>query len=181
MILPEKTDWMVSQMAHQPTREYAQDIFNLAQKFPAKKMLEVGCMWGISTLALLMGNPKATLLSVDKSDYTHAEEEVTVNELKDRWRFLVMDSKNYWAKVDDSFDFIYIDGDHSYDYAHLDIQNGWKHLNRGGVLAVDDATHKNNRPDSSDPYGVSIASLEHWLNNPTAQAGLEGRILWFKK
>jgi len=179
--LPQKTDWMIEQMAHEPSRQYAEDIYRLAKKCKPKKALEVGCMWGLSTLAILLANPDTNLLSVDKSDYTHADEEVGVNDLKDRWRFLVMDSKDYWEKVDDSFDFIYIDGDHSYDYAHLDIQNGWNHLEVGGVLAVDDATHSGNRPDDDRAYGVAIASLEHWLNNPKAKAGIEGRILYFKK
>ena len=179
--LPQKTDWMKDQMAHEPTRTYAEDIYNLAGKFMPQKALEVGCMWGLSTLALLTGS-ECQLISVDKSDYTHADEEVRINNLKSRWSFICMDSADYWRQIDDHFDFIYIDGSHSYDYAHLDIQNGWKHLDEGGILAIDDATHKNNRPDSSDPYGVAIAAMEHWESNPTIkEAGLIGRILWFKK
>ena len=180
-ILPTTTDWMKEQMAHKPTYEYAQDIYNLAKKFGYQKALEIGCMWGVSTLALLTGGT-GELLSVDKSDYTHADEEVKTNGLGPRWRFICMDSKDYWAQVDDSFDLIYVDGSHSYEYARLDINNAWRHLNEGGVLAVDDAMHKNNRPDSEDPYGVAIASLEHWYNNPSIKkVGFEGRILWFQK
>lgn len=179
-MIPVKTEWMQKQMAHQPTAEYARNIYRLAKKFKFKNGLEIGCMWGISTLALLTGST-GKLLSVDKSSYTHADEEVKTNGLESRWRFICKDSKDFWL-TNETFDLIYIDGDHSYDYAHLDMQGAWEHLEDGGVMAVDDATHKNNRPNDYDPYGVSIAAVEHWYNNPSIKkVGFEGRILWFKK
>lgn len=178
--LPEKTKWMREQMEHEPTRAYAEDMYNLAQRFPFKKGLEIGCMWGVSTLALLLGG-QGELTSVDKSDWTHAPEETEANGI-DRWGFVNLDSKDFWERNKEKYDLVYVDGSHTYEYAHLDIGEGWKVLESGGVLAVDDVIHKNNRPGEPDPYGVAIAAWEHVYNNTDiCDMGFEGRILWFKK
>lgn len=174
--LPKQTKWMKEQMLHEPTRAYAEDIFNLAKRFPFKEGLEIGCMWGVSTLSLLLGSPESHLTSVDKSDYTHAPEETEANGIIDRWGFVNLDSRDFWGRNKETFDLIYVDGDHTYPFASVDIQEGWKVLRKGGILAVDDVLHKHNQDD----YGVSLAAWEHFHEHKP-KMGFEGRILWFKK
>lgn len=179
--LPIETDWMKEQMEHEPTRAYAESVYNIAQKFGFKEALEIGCMWGISTLALLLGS-EGRLTSVDLSAYTHAEEEVSLNELKSRWTFLNMNSKDYWQQIASRFDLVYIDGDHHYNYARRDITEGWKRLNPGGILVIDDVLHKNNLAKREHSYGVALVSWQHYYKNPDiTDLGFEGKLLWFKK
>ena len=45
------------------------------------------------------------------------------------------------ARLAGSFDFILIDGDHTYDYALIDIMLAIPYLSRGGYILVDDAAH----------------------------------------
>jgi hypothetical protein len=40
--------------------------------------------------------------------------------------------------ADESLDFVYIDGNHSYEFALKDIKNYWKKVRKGGILAGDD-------------------------------------------
>lgn len=179
--LPRKTEWMKEQMNHEPTRAYAEDMFNLAKKFPFKSGLEIGCMWGVSTLSLLLSNTKATLRSVDKSDYTHAFEETEANGVANRWNFVNMNSLDYWQRITDKFDLIYIDGDHRYEFASSDIKHAWEVLESGGILGVDDVLHKFNSGHATSPYGVSLAAWEFYHSNEVAEIGFVGKILYFKK
>lgn len=180
--LPMKSDWMRKQMEHEKTRQYAEDIYKLGKKFPFFNGLEIGCMWGVSTLALLLSNPSARLRSVDKSSFTHAPEETQLNNVDTRWSFINMDSSDYWKQIKDKFDFIYVDGDHHYEYADMDIQRAWEVLWPGGTLALDDVTHENNRGDSKEPYGVAVAAWEHVMDNADiADMGFVGNILYFRK
>jgi hypothetical protein len=39
---------------------------------------------------------------------------------------------------DESVDFIYIDGNHAYEYVYSDLENYWKKLKKNGILAGDD-------------------------------------------
>lgn len=173
---PVKTEWMTKQLNHPETKAYMQSIYNLAKRLNPGTALEIGCMWAVSTLAILLGS-KAPLTSVDKSEYTHAPEELEANNLLDRWRFINMDSKDFWEYNDKTYDFIYVDGDHTYDYAKLDISSAAKILEPGGTLAIDDALHKWNK---TGKYGVAVAALEE-LQAGFKDVGFEGNILWLKK
>ena len=39
-----------------------------------------------------------------------------------------------WSSIDGPFDFVFIDGNHHYDYVCSDTNNAWKHLSLGGVI-----------------------------------------------
>ena len=94
--LPEKTDWMKEQMEHEPTRAYAESIYKLVKQHGYAKALEIGCIWGVSTLAILMAeNGSWRLTSVDKVGVTHAPEEVEANDLNNRWQFIHSESKDF--------------------------------------------------------------------------------------
>lgn len=178
---PTKTEWMKKQMEHEPTREWSEDISRLVTKFPYEYALEIGCAWGVSTLALL-NSGNGFLTSVDKSYYKEPVGEVEANGFEDRWDYIVMDSKDYWEQpISMLYDLVFIDGSHSYEYVKADIKGAWERLKKGGVMILDDSTHKYNQPNSDDPYGVAIAALQFWREHPKIKAGYEGSLLWMKK
>lgn len=159
--LPIKTDWMQEQMDHEPSRSYAEDIYRLTKKFKPdyKEALEIGSAWGISSLAIL-GAGKGRLSSVDP-DETHAYEEVRVNGYSGRWQGIKARSKGFWEENDKRYDLIYIDGSHLFEDVYMDLNEAWKRLDKGGLLMIDDWTHKLNKDvdvNAMEPiFGVSYA------------------------
>ena len=182
--LPIKTEWMKSQMKHEPSRKYSEEIFNLVKKNPYENALEVGAAWGLSTLAILLAG-EGNLTSVDKDDPKYggikAPEEVKVNELEHRWKFILEDSRNFWEKNEDkigTYDLIYIDGSHIYEDVYNDLCQGWRYLKKGGLLLLDDFTHKNNK---TGMYGVSLAAWLLVAEQRITEVRTTPRILYFRK
>lgn len=162
---PIKTDWMVEQMNHEPTRQYAEDIYKMVHDWlgwedDTCKALEIGSAWGVSTLAILGVHPHIDLTSVDP-DRTKAYSEVKANGLSDRWQGIETRSGEFWKNNDKTYDLIYIDGSHLFQDVYNDLFQAWEVLNKGGLLMVDDWTHKLNKDidmDAKEPiFGVSYA------------------------
>jgi len=176
--LPIKTEWMKSQMEHESSRSYAEEIYNLVKEFPYKNALEIGAAWGLSTLAILLAQDKGNLLSVDPDETIKTPEEIKQNGLEDRWTWVESRSNKFWENNKDIFDIIYIDGSHLYDDVHLDLHEGWKVLKNGGLMFLDDITHKANK---TGEYGVSLAAWQHIVNNNITKIETTTRLLYFKK
>jgi predicted O-methyltransferase YrrM len=47
-------------------------------------------------------------------------------------------SDSFFIKNKIMFDFIYVDGNHKFDYVFRDCENAWRFLNKGGILVCDD-------------------------------------------
>lgn len=163
--LPTTTDWMIDQMNHEPTRQYAEDICNMVANWlawggDACKALEIGSAWGVSTLAILGVHSDINLTSVDP-DKTKAYSEVEANGLTKRWKGVEARSNAFWRENKETFDLIYIDGSHLFQDVYDDLFQAWEVLNPGGLLMVDDWTHKLNKDidmDAKEPiFGVSYA------------------------
>jgi len=60
---------------------------------------------------------------------------------------------------DNSIDFVYIDGDHTYDFVSGDITAWWPKIRKGGILSGHDYTSGN--PQKGHVYGVIEAVNEH--------------------
>jgi len=59
---------------------------------------------------------------------------------------------------DESIDFIYIDGNHQYEFAKKDVENYYPKVKKGGVIGGDDYTHS---PETeSERFGVFKAVNE---------------------
>lgn len=179
--LPQKTDWMIKQMEHEPTRSYAQEIHEVVSEHPYKNALEIGCAWGVSTLAILLAGD-GHLTSVDKDEYVKAPAEIEANQLGDRWRFKLMPSADFWRLNDKTYDLIYVDGSHLYEDVRVDLFGAWDALDKGGILFLDDIVHPANR--KTDPktmemeYGVTFATMELIVNKKITQIGTTTRLLW---
>jgi hypothetical protein len=59
---------------------------------------------------------------------------------------------------DSELDFVYIDGDHSYEFVSTDIKAWWPKVQSGGILAGHDYTPGNS--DYGHTYGVIQAVTE---------------------
>lgn len=159
-MMPEKTEWAKECNTHEPTRSYGQEIYELTKKHGYKNALEIGCAWGVSTLAILQGG-NGMVLSVDVNPQTHANEEVEVNGFRERWSFHHSDSTDFFKQNELTFDYIYVDGSHKYPKCQDDLFMAWECLQTGGILIADDFTHPKNQVVDKDgetvEYGVSFA------------------------
>lgn len=184
--LPVKSEWMKSQSTHEPSMEYAKDIYKVASTLPKGfTALEIGMAWGFSTLAILEAGAKL-LLSVDPNVLALGHEEAVANGYTNHiWT--CCRSELYWYENDSKFDLIYVDGSHLYYDVKSDLWKAWERLNPNGLLMIDDWDHKNNQKVDTDgksvEYGVSLASFQFWQDHvdEVKSVGIERRVLWFKK
>ena len=110
------------------------------------KVLEVGCYEGLSTMQLAMTAQHVTTVDTFDGRATGAprdtEQEFHLNMQACGSTHKVFpikgDSKDVLPKLERSFDFIFIDGDHSYDAVNADARNARKLLREGGALAFHD-------------------------------------------
>jgi predicted O-methyltransferase YrrM len=96
--------------------------------------LEVGTGWGVSADLFLTENPEAHLISVD-IDQTRPAIQALAE--KHGSRILCVPPGPLVAHVN-PVDWLYIDGDHSYEGARSDILLFEPFLRPGGILVIDD-------------------------------------------
>lgn len=131
-------------------------MYNKIQKDSKLLGIEIGVWEGTNSVRLLEQFPNLTLIGIDpfeeyqdwcgyvKSENINSREKVANTVLKkyiDENRFKLIrkfSDKALLELTDQSFDFIYIDGDHSYDWALHDITNYWKLVKTGGILCGHD-------------------------------------------
>ena len=69
------------------------------------------------------------------------------------------------------FDYVYIDGDHSYDGAATDIADYWPLVREGGIMAGHDHTW--------EYPGVRLAVRDFAVKHPAFEFFAEGSDWWF--
>jgi len=126
-------------------------ISDIIKKYNYKKCLEVGFAFGISAFYIL-SNPNTTLISIDpfqKSQWNNYGKKLLKSfDLNKRHKCI--EKKSYEAlpellnkikKDSDKFDFIFIDGWHTFDYTLVDFFYSNLMLKIGGIIIVDDVLH----------------------------------------
>lgn len=181
--LPIKSDWMKRNMVHEPTRQYAQEIYELVKLSNYKEALEIGSCWGVSALSILTAG-EGHLTAVD-SGKTHFLNETELNGFTERCTYHEMRSDNFWQNNKKKFDLIYIDGSHLYDDVKNDLFEAWKVVNPKGLLMWDDYDHPANRKvdlnQKFSEYGVSLASWEFIKANNITKIHTGARLLYIYK
>jgi hypothetical protein len=139
--------------------------------------VEIGCLYGDSANVILTSSPLIHLISIDpfipdsmeKSLIGSYEDSVEKNKkfiTCGRYRILTDYSWNVvdnWQK--NSFDFIFLDGDHRYESILRDYNDWIPKLKVGGLLFIHDS--RMSRPDGATFHkGPSQVADEYIFNNP---------------
>lgn len=133
---------------------YIKALFDYAKDHPFKHGLEVGFDQGASALAFLRACPEATLFSLDIAPCEVGNRRLETSDVISRFSFSQCDSREVLPQMEETFDFIYIDGDHLYDAVKQDLFNADKLLIEGGYMIVDDANPNHQH------FGVGRAVIE---------------------
>jgi len=128
---------------------HAYYFYDLLIRLPKNfKYLEIGSYEGNSALYVSTNFPESNVTCVDLwqgveeykgKDFSIIERNFdsnlkglgNVNKIKST-------SDDFFIKNTIMFDFIYLDGNHKFDYVFKDCENAWKFLNIGGFLVCDD-------------------------------------------
>ena len=128
---------------------HAFHFHDLLIKLPKNfKYLEIGSYEGNSALYVSINFPECSVTCVDLwegveeyegKDFSIIEKNFdsnlqglnNINKIKST-------SDNFFIKNKTMFDFIYVDGNHKFDYVFRDCENALRFLNKGGFLVCDD-------------------------------------------
>ena len=124
-------------------------FYNLLKKLPKNfKYLEIGSYEGNSALYVSTNFPNSNVTCVDLwqdveeykgKDFNIIEKNFDLN-LKGLSNInkIKSTSDDFFIKDTIMYDFIYIDGNHKFDYVLRDCENDWRFLNDDGFLVCDD-------------------------------------------
>lgn len=118
----------------------AETLYHLAKR-SSEGIVEIGRFNGGSTLLLATANTTVPIYSIDidPQDDQLAKQLMTDNNVGSNVTLLVGDSRsNDLKSTIQAFDFIFIDGDHSYEGCTADIMNWFDRLSSGGIVAFHD-------------------------------------------
>lgn len=113
-----------------------QGFHDFLVKHDFKTGLEIGRSSGYSALAFATFYPEATLDSIDIRGRPQHLELFTAMGVEDRINIIIGDSMS--IPVNKIYDYILIDGDHSYEGAKQDWQQIQSHVRQGSYVIFDD-------------------------------------------
>jgi SAM-dependent methyltransferase len=138
--------------------DYYHLLWQMAANCPPASVLEIGCRTGISICQLLSAMEKPQDVKVVLCDI-FADGFISPEIVKMNLRHLNLPTENIEFKVGSSldiiptiqekFDYILVDGDHTPSVARQDLENVSGLLNEGGILITDDIA-----ADGCDLIGV---------------------------
>jgi len=163
--------------------ENAIEHFNLNNKNPAPKVLEVGTYAGTSLINIVSRIPNSLGFGIDRwEDYNEDNinilqsiksnqveksfyHNMQVTGLQERVKGIKGDSSKVLLellKKEEDFDFIYLDGSHKCLDVHLDLFLSWKLLRKGGILAIDDYMYHWDKV-KEQPYEYPFEAVNDFL------------------
>ena len=142
-------------------------FLNILELFRNKKchILEVGTYVGTSVINMLKYLDDATAMVIDRwENYDEDEflsniiknnvekifyQNLKMSNMENRITAIKGDSKDILQNLEkNQFDFIYVDGDHTYNGCYTDLVLSWDLLKENGILAIDDYLWKKNESDN---------------------------------
>jgi len=112
-------------------------LFYLIKYLQPTRILEIGIKEGWTVGLYLESSPHSKIDGVDV-DLKLMKLSSVLDSLE-KFMVIQQDSKN--INFDYKFDFINVDGDHSYDYAVNDIEKALKYISPNGIIMIDDISH----------------------------------------
>lgn len=139
-------------------------------------IVEIGRLLGGSTLALALANPNVPIYSIDlaPADDERLRRVLDEHEISSNVRLLVGDSQHgeFAEIVADSYDLLFVDGDHSFDGCLADLEHWWPGLATGGSLLLHDCYQGSEVQDAANAFferhgarflrGTNVPGA-HWL------------------
>jgi predicted O-methyltransferase YrrM len=109
---------------------------------PDPLCVNIGAAMGTSTLAMLEARNDATVVSIDIEECPIEKEALEQSGIDYENRYLFVHGMSQhigvtWTPLVD-FDFVFVDGDHTYDGCYQDGATWCLHLNPGGYIAFHD-------------------------------------------
>lgn len=134
-------------------------LYELAGRVNPTSVLEIGLgYWGLSTRVWLdCGIPTTT---IDKGDWKGTAVELSADP---NFTFIQGLSDDILPTLTETYDLIYIDGDHRYEQVVKDINNAKNLLNSGGIIAVAscvDATGMAGLDDNGNPIEITFGTIQ---------------------
>ena len=119
------------------TDETLNFLLTLALATKAQRMLEVGCAWGLTSLALLETLPQASLTAIERDESFYNRAKQNLNGYSSRCDLRLGDAAESLATLpDEAFDFIFLDCA-KVQYVKL-LPQLLRVLKKGGALVADD-------------------------------------------
>lgn len=156
--------------------KYYKVKYDIARKLAPLTILEIGVRAGYSAYAFLSACPRARYRGIDAENGKYGGENgpwmwwaKKILAGFDTW-FSVVDSQTL-TKLDASYDFIHIDGDHSKLGSIHDLELCWPALNAGGAILIDDYDYLDPVREGVDEFVAKYRIKKQYIKS------LRGEIL----
>ena len=123
--------------------------------------IEIGCLYGDFAAGILSKLPNLRLISIDPMpQYLMVYSKIIKPDsvIEERFNLIQATSDEAIRFLRRDYDFVFIDGDHSYEQTRKDILNYWQVVKKGGLLCG----HNYDPPEFKEAMhpGVSQAVIE---------------------
>ena len=158
-VLKDDTDFVING-ARFPLSQHC--LHALARLLQPNSYLEIGTRYGYSLGAVVHGSKSLErTVSVDILDYS-AQVIKNIESIRHVPNLEVICASSTEFDTKELFDFVYVDGNHTFAMALHDMQKYWKNVKEGGIMLIDDTV--NQRCDgvlyTEDQLGVLKAVKE---------------------
>lgn len=143
---------------------------DVAEIFNPCVIVHIGVEWGGSLYCSRAGAPDCVLYGVDFQGGERLKG--PKNLLKAA--FLLGDSRDVWKDFQGPIHFLYIDGDHHYDFVRADILNWGSKVVSGGYMALHDCKDCQWAPDVNK-------AIEYTVGDTWKDCGISGWSRWFRR
>lgn len=151
----------------QQVREELEDFLNLLEENNVKKMLQIGLgHWASTHFILSLLLDEITTIEYDAEFIHRYQPEMDI----DFEKIYHGDSTEVHKKLTETYDAVFIDGNHSYEYVKKDLENYWPKVKPGGIVALHDVNFEGERYGS--PRVLRESGLDWKFISHSAEVGI---------
>lgn len=151
----------------QQVREELEDFLNLLEENNVKKMLQIGLgHWASTHFILSLLLDEITTVEYDEEFIHRYQPEMDV----DFEKIYHGDSTEVHKNLTETYDAVFIDGNHSYEYVKKDLENYWPKVKIGGIVALHDVNFEGERYGS--PRVLRESGLDWQFISHSAEVGI---------